>query len=336
MAIILCAYSGIEFKVDHFPAYLDSRECYHPVFTLSSKKLLSYTNKWASGNLTDIDSYLLYLALFSSTELIEFRTAAKRTDKTKSTVAQNMSSLIRIISYIDTIKHPAFVLPKFVISSETSDLSNSKYWLETWIEAYNKFSSGYRSVTKDTRILRREAGIEKLLRNSTKKVESYAGILSDWAADAAEFPAHCSDYWKSIIKKCVNFESIFTIETEDIEELIEYCEDNIDHGSLSAHALMSILRNGLKKNKSFNISNFSNTLGKRIYTILSDSADLANKEILEQTKEAEFKTKMISEAPATEPKESDYPSTPVGKINFNRAKYKYRLAIAHLNNKEEI
>jgi len=258
---ILCAYSGIEFKVEHFPAILNSREVCHPIFYLPQHKLISYIPKWHSGELTATDSYLLYLALLNSTELIEWRVPALKTDKTIAIVAHNMQSLVAIVSKINIIKHPAFVLPRFVISPETKTLENSSFWIDAWVNQYRDWSDGYKTRSYDEKLQRREEALERLINNSARTVESYATILADWAALAGSFPigtqevkgkqVPLSDYWKSIIKACASNESIFSIPKKDLEELVEYCEEEIPHGSIYAHTLMSFLRSGLKKQTNY-------------------------------------------------------------------------------------
>jgi hypothetical protein len=318
---ILCAYSGIEFTVEHFPAVLNSREVCHPIFYLPQHKLLSYIPKWHSGELTSTDSYLLYLALFNSTELIEWRVPALKLDKTVAIVANNMPALVSIVSKINVIKHPNFVLPRFVISPETKTLENSSYWIQSWIDQYNEFLEGYKTRSLEEKIVRREEALERLINNSNRTVESYATILADWASMAGSFPTSTTeiqgkqiplvDYWKTIIKACAKNESIFTVPKNDLEELVEYCEQNIPHGSIYAHTLMQFLRDGLRKQTNYlGIGDID--IADVSYRILSPESSIedANKQSL------------IDSAPKEEPRESQYPT----KLAYLKAKLKYQMA----------
>ena len=49
---ILCSMSGLEFDCDHFPGTFYAKELNHPIFYLPQKRLLTYTGKWAGGELT--------------------------------------------------------------------------------------------------------------------------------------------------------------------------------------------------------------------------------------------------------------------------------------------
>ena len=110
---ILCSKSGIEFTAEHFPGTFFSRELSHPIFSLEQKKLLSYTGKWAAGELTPTDSYLLFLALLNSSEQIQFRTSCKRTPLTNSIVANNMEYLVRTVIKLNAIRTPGTLFPYF-------------------------------------------------------------------------------------------------------------------------------------------------------------------------------------------------------------------------------
>jgi hypothetical protein len=318
---ILCAYSGIQFTVEHFPAYLSSRECYHPIFDIPQKKLFSYITKWTNHELTDVDSYLLFLALLNSTDQIEFRVPAERTTRTTQIVALNMDALIHIIGKINLIKHPAFVLSRIAITPETKNLSNVNIWIQNWNESFRDFQDGYKQRELDEKIIRREYALQKLIKDAQKPIAHYAKILADWAADAADFPMNaisidskttsCREYWKSIIVRCCKDESIFQVPKNDIIELIDHCEDNLEMGSIYSYTLMKLLRDGIRKQSNF--LGFSELdSGAPNYRILD----------VESTIEDANKMAMIDSAPESAPVKSSYPTL----LAYLRAKAKYDMA----------
>jgi hypothetical protein len=320
---ILCAYSGLQFNVDHFPASLSARECVHPIFYISQKKLLGYTGKWARHELTDTDSYLLFLALLNSTELVEWRVPAVQTARTTSLIANNMESLAQIVGRINLIKHPAFVLSRIAITPESKSLDTVKYWIQNWEQAFVDFETGYRDAKKHDRLVVRESALQKLIKDPNKELRIIAKSLADWAADAGDFPVttvlardmktpmSLSDYWKQIILACVNEEKIFNIRKADLEELIEHCEENIEAGTIYHHALMTVLRGGLKKQINYlglgDIDITSST-----YRILDTDTSVENAN----------KLALIDSAPKEKPVESAYPS----RIAYLRARLKYDMA----------
>lgn len=328
MATLTCAYSGITFKCEHFPMSLHNSETNHPVFLLPQHKLLAYTSKWSAGELTKIDSYLLFLALLDSSSLIEWRTNAHyKSGQTDAIVAANMENLVRIIGKINLIHHPRFALPSFAVTPDTSTLSNVQYWIKAWHEAFLDFMKGYKEQTEQERIIRREYALERMIKSTQlKNATKYATALANWAELAGNFPTFpilhplnknpvtLSDYWKEIITACVREEKIFQYPSNDVDELILHCEESIPHGSISAASLMDLLRTGRKSQSS--------------YLCLSDldvaayKAGTLNKEDVVETTN---KIAMIKSAPVNAPIRTDYSS----EIEFVRAKMRYKMKLKY-------
>ena len=324
---ILCALSGIEFSCDHFPATLHSRESYHPVFDIPQKKLLSYAKRWAEGELTPTDSYLLFLALLNSTGQIEFRVPAQRTTLGDSIIAQHMEELIQIIGKINVLNPASHAIPKFVISPDTKTLETAHYWIAAWEDCYQEFVSGGIEYRKAKKLADREVSLTRLIRGAEKE-SNYASSLAEWATIAGDFPdsqlhntsigrVTLSDYWKTIIRKCCRAESIFSIPESDLQELIEHCEENINHGSIFSHALMTLLRTGRDRQKNF--------LGLGDIDIRSGTYQLLSED---ETVEDANKLAMIQSAPLEEPKLTAYPN----KLAYLKAKAKWDMAQEHQKN----
>jgi hypothetical protein len=331
MAEITCAYSGLVFHCDFMPTSLSSREYHHPLFSVPKKKLIALSGEWARGKLAPPESYLLYLSLFNSTDLIQWQQPARFIgQKTLQIIANNMESLVQIIGKIDLIQHPAFVLPKFVITYDTSDLTNSYHWIQAWNSNYNDFihdqkDARIREEIKQ-RVETRESALQRLIKSEITRPINLANVLANWAEDAGNFPDYLtphpllkgnkkvelSEYWKEIIRACVNEEKIWQYPESDIVELLEHCEDNIEHGTIYAHHLMRLLRTGLKKRSDYTGFGDIDLAGKKTsFTLLSEdtSAEAANK------------IAIIQSAPDKEPKRSEYPSN----FAFIRAKLNWDL-----------
>lgn len=325
MAKIICAYSGVEFSCQYLPFAISSREIAHPLFSVQKHKLLSLASTWADGNLPPTESYLLYLALLNSTGLIEWRTPVTYNDKTAAIIANNMEQLLHIVGKIDVIKHPSFVLPHFVIGEDTNTLDNSYNWIQLWAQNYSDWIEQVRSRFNDQELQRRELALNKLLKTSHRKIEDYPKILAAWARVAASFPTfnvtimgkrqELADYWESIIIKCSREEQLFNINRNDLEELINHCNDElVADASLNSIALMRYLRRALVTHDNF--------LG------LGD-IDLASTEgtayrILKPTESAEDANiqNMIDTAPKTEPQKHQYPDL----ISYIKAKGRWTVA----------
>ena len=328
---IKCAYSGLNLEVSHFPAFLESPSTVHPIFNIPQKKLIQYLRKWGNGELTPTDSYLLYLALFNSTDLIEFRTNAVCTTKTNSIVSANLEQLTRVISYSNTILHPSFVLPKIVIDKDTCTLENSPEWIKLWTHEYNNFQSGYLKDKEREAIKKREFILQTFIKDVNKPISHYAKIIADWASEVGEFPQffvtidgqsiRLSEYWKGIIIKCCKSEAIFSIPTADLMELIEHCEENIEHGSIYSHTLMELLRAGMSRQKNY-LGLGDLDLSLTTYSIID-----ANTSIEDANRKA-----MIDSAPLEMPLPGMYPS----KLAYMVAKSKWEMALEYKKQMEAV
>lgn len=304
---ILCSLSGLEFQCDHFPGTFHSREIQHPIFQLEQKRLLSYFGKWSGGELTKTDSYLLFLALLNSTELVHFRTPVWRTEQTDSIVAQNIEALGRAIIKINSVRSVEKVFPSYVISPDTRDLTNVKYWIENWLSGYDDWRAGYKSAHDSGKLIRREAALERLIKNPHKQARDYSAQLADWASIAGEFP-ECivkspfsgqnitlSEYWQQLIVKSSKSEQLFSIHRPDLIELLEHCEDKVSAGSIYAYNLFKVLRDALEKQHNF-LGLGDQDLGKTTYTLLDSTTNVEDANI----------KMMIDSAPKELPRREQY------------------------------
>lgn len=312
MARITCSKSGVIFNCEHMPIALSSPSYVHPFFHIPQKKLISLAGVWASGKLTDTESYLLFLSLLDSTSLIQWRHhVIYRGEQTDAIVANNMESLLHIIAKINLISHPSFTLPSFAIGADTADIANAHHWIKVWKDNYTEWYESH--ITARNReelkhkIDSREDALQRLIRSATPP-ENYANMLADWAALAGNFPsftlAHpiskspitLSDYWKQIIRTIAKEDALWRLPRKDIVELIEHCEDNIQHGNIYAHALMKYLRTGLARYDDY--LGFGETPTPTVFTVMPANASV----------HAINKAALLSTAPIEEPKKSQYTS----------------------------
>lgn len=325
MAKVICALSGLEFKVEHFPCLLDSRECWHPVFDIPAKQLPRFYNKYVRGELTETDSYLLFLALIRSSELVDWRVPIKMTEKTASIVANNMEHLFNTTAKIAGIKHPAFAVPQIAITQDTCTLDNIRYWLSTWDDAYVDFLSGLKSEEYRTKLVRRETALEKLIKSPQLNPAKYARILAGWASEAGTFPdftisyengetAALSEYWQDIIVACYNTENIMSVPPKDLQELIDHCESNIDSGTIFSHQLFAALEEG--KSRQSNFFGFGD-----MKALSSDNPGFRILDAETSVEDANLLI-LINSAPENKPERKNYPSD----FAFLKAKSKYDMA----------
>lgn len=322
----ICAFSGLELTISYFSGMVNGRICCHPLFLIPQEELFSYWDNWAAGELNKTDSYLLYLALLNSTNLVEFRTSATLKDATQEAfIASHFERLFKIVSILNAVSSPNFQPPSVVLNHLNSDLSETDGWLDAWENYFHDYKFGLLENLEAEKMKKREASLQALIKDQNKPISHYAKILADWAATAGNFPSFLvpwenamipiSQYWKNIIVACTKQENIFKFPKNDLLELCTHCEVEIPHGSIYASTLMNLLRAGIEKQEQYMQGHLG--LSSTTYQIISAEA----------TKEDAVKMAMIQSAPEEKPVLSAYPS----KIAFLRADAAYRMAQEYKN-----
>jgi hypothetical protein len=327
LAKILCGYSSILFNCDYFPITLRARESHHPIFNVPQRKLFTYLHKWSTRELTNVDSYLLFLAMLNSSELVDFRIPAIRTDQTDSIVAQNMEYLFKTVLKINEVNTPTVQFPRFAITTDTRGLQNIQYWIDIWAEKYNDFATKAGKDYDTHKLVHKEARLEKLIKNPHKTIKDYAFYLAEWAADAGAFPTFninnpvtglptsLSDYWKDIIVKAATNYQIYTIVDKDLQELLDHCEENINRiGSIYSQKLFSLLEHAERVKKNF-MELGDIDLSKTKYHLL-DAQDTVEEANLRAA---------VDSAPPEMPIRENYPT----KFQYLKAKYNWDMYVKH-------
>jgi hypothetical protein len=329
---VLCGISGIDFECDHFPGFLASRETCHPIFYMPQKKLLGYTGKFFTSELTSTDKYLLFLAVLHSSELVDFRLPAIQTPFTQSIIARNFESLVHIVCKINAVDAPSVVFPHIVVGPETRNLSNVHFWIDRWKESYKEFQSGTAKAYEGRKLIQRETALARLIKNPYKPSAEYASQIADWAISAGNIDSYkqltnnpltntqtsLSSYWRTAIIRCAKLDRLYQIPESDMREILEHFETELDAiGSIYSHELLQILRTALKKRSDYlGLELGSNTANMKTYEEISSATP-------DDIQSSNMKL-MIDLAPTIEPLKKDFPDT----VSYLRAKMRWNMAKA--------
>ena len=322
---LYCQYSGVNFTLPHLQTAKSSTLTVHPVFHMEKKQLFQLYNDWQEGLLeTEVDNRLLFLALINSTDLIDWNATA---NPSPDLVQKHMSNVFYTCKWVTNVTLPAMKLPRFAVTNDTRKLDNIKHWLEVWEQIREDFDAGYRTSSEIEKQRSREEMLEKLIKSDNEDTTRFAGLLAQWAFDAAKVPENIRTYWRQIItSKGI---SIFSIRKADIDEMIEHFEEHLgEHGSIYSYTLLKHCRNIQKQictGLGFNITNsmdLVDVVTRSDFTIVGE-ADITDTERLNVQK-------LINSAPAFKPVESNYPT----KVAYLRAKISYDMAQRAAANKE--
>lgn len=308
--LITCSYSGVEFSISEFHCLhsIPAGSHIHPVFALDSKSIETLYTAYINGHLTDTESYLLLITLLDRTSLMLYRCPIRPGNHYPQLTALYIDRLYSVSTRLQAIHHPDFMAPKVIISEENCDLINIKEWLIIWENAYQDFRDGQVESAYRDSLQKKENALSKFIKSQHIPPEKYAHVLADWACLAANFPPEYTEYWKELIISCYDFGKIIKAQQVHLEDLMEYCEDNIDEfscGSIFSNALFNCLQEGLSSLNDFYSVGFS---------VLDSSLS-----------EQETLIKIIGSAPDKEPIKSDYPNS----FSYLRAKMAWDSALKH-------
>jgi hypothetical protein len=324
MARITCAISGIRFDCSFMDSISMGHDIgyYHPIFALPRKRLYSIYTAHSKGELTSTDSYLLFLSLLHSSEKVTWEHPAicKPTEqRTKQIVHNNIAQLIRVLEKTDVIKHPSFKQPHFKLTLDTAHLDQIPNWIKAWEKNIEFFNSS-RVAIRQQQSLQEVENRLSLLINSGEKPEKYAYIIATWADEAANFPAEHRDIWMQTIRSCFNITKMFNTPLPLLKEIKDYCECNIEAGSIHFHALCEVLKEGISRHVDY-LGGSSLALGYTLLPTLGSGSALEDRK-----KEAENKAEialLVASAPTEVPDPSDYPKS----LDYLKAKIAYRLSL---------
>lgn len=320
MARVICGISNIPIKISYVPMLLKNRELNHPIFTLKQKDLLNLYIKYTKGELSDIDSYLLFLALLYSTDAVKFVAPARITSSTSRIIASQIGQLVNVIWQTDAIKHPRFKQPKYKLTKDNDTLDNVKIWIQAWQSNINDFKLGLSRDSDIRKLAKVEEKLYKVIHSPDASNQLLASVIADWADKAADFPADKADNWKLIIRKCFNPSAMFSTPKAKILEIKHYCEENLEIGTVHRIKLMEVLKHGIALHNDFlGIGVFDNPKDAELgYTLLDNTEDTK----VAKQKEEDILLKIAAEAPDKFPIESNYPN----KLAYIRAKVAYQQA----------
>lgn len=329
MARVTCAISGIRFSVDYLESSVIGHTAgyYHPIFAIPTTRLYQLYYQHTRNNLSPTDSYLLFCAFLHHTGQVSWNhpaTLAPNDASTKKLVQNNIAQLISVYERTSIVKHPSFKQPSFVVAYDNAHLSQIHNWILAWEENLALFNTKLADKVTRHNLQAVENRLTSMIASGIP-TDKLAVIISEWACQAAEFPYDKEDTYKRVIRSCFNSNKMFNTPLATIKEVKEYCECNIEAGSIHFHKLSEVLKEGISRHVDY-LGGSSLALG---YTILPASGMIPDTELKGQ---AELAT-IASNAPPEPPIRTDYPNN----LSYLKARLSYKVAVtlADTNRRKE-
>lgn len=320
---VTCAISGIRFEVSYMQdiTIQHTEGYFHPIFALPQRPLYTLYQKHCRGQLLPVDSYLLFMAFLHSSGKIQWDHPAAVTPndaRVKKLVANNIAQLVRVLEKSAVIRHPGFKQPGFKMTYHTADLSYIGNWIKAWEDNIEFFNRTRADIRTRQSLLEIESKLSYLIL-SGEKPEKFAHVIANWASEAAGFPAHKDEEWRKVIRSCFNITKMFNTPLSLLKEIKDYCECNIEAGSIHFHTLCEVLKEGISRHVDY-LGGSSLALGYTILPTLSTGSALGDR-ALEQKNKAELLT-IAATAGEFPPVRTDYPN----ELAFIKARLAYRVA----------
>lgn len=303
-----CPISGIIYPVPEFQ-WIGGISNPHPIFSLNTKQLLSQAAKWSSGQMTEDETKLLFLALLKSTgetltddgsykSLVEFNHIASPSPEL---IAKNMELLMTVSQWrANSILSHKLKLPRYIISyPQNHTLDNIRVYLDTWLNRKAASEQAYNSayanrMTADMR--REEEKLVRLIKGGLKRGQVYELGLAKWALTACGYDQQSDEYlwnyWTKLF--CLKEPEIYSTRlrkekllVEDLTELVDTMGEKLEVYSREANsiskAVLIHVRNLLKINKDgpmafYGLEDIDFTHAPAYITKLKEAVELAPKD----------------------------------------------------------
>ena len=341
MAKITCAISGISFTCTFLKdtSISELAGYYHPIFALDYTTLHRLYSEHTKGNLGRTDSYLLFLAFLHSTDCITWSRPANKAPSNLDTiklVENNIAQLIAVIEKSNTIRHPSFSQPHYRVTEASCNLSAIPNWIAEWDSNIQDFLHDKADQADWEKIKKVENKLSKLILSGGNP-RDFSAVIAEWANNTADFPTHKAEAFKKIIRSCFNTAKMFNTPLAEIREVKEFCEANIEAGSIHFHTLEEVLTEGLARHTNY-LGGSNLALG---YTMLptldsskpdieydytttgknSSDGKVYLPEVAAEIKNLDAIKAVADSAPESYPLEKDYETS----LDYLRAKLAYRV-----------
>lgn len=316
MTRVTCAISGIRFECSYFEtlAIPHTEGYFHPIFAAPYKQLHSFYTAHTKGLLSSNDSYLLFIAFLHSSDAVNWKhpAACNPNDiRTKRLIEANIHQLITVLEKSACIRYPAFKQPSYNVTLANSSLESVPAWIAAWKANIEHFLYGRHLQDDRERLQKVENRLERLILSGDSP-EKYSHVIAEWADKSAEFPPHKAEEWKRIIRSSYSTNKMFATPIVELKAIKNYCECNIEVGSIHFHSLQTVLKEGISRHVNYLGATNTSDLGYTLLPVDITKADKNTAEIIA----------LADKAPDKEPLVEDYPTS----IDFLRARLAYRVA----------
>lgn len=326
MTTLTCAISGLNIEVPYFADINIAKHCgyFHPIFAADSNTIKALVGKYKKGTLTPTENYLLFLAIANNSKLITWHhplDISRRTpdsDYTQRIIANKLLKLIKYLAQSEKLAATKsdFSQPQLIIRLGSNNLRDIANYITVLKDNINEYLHFKQDMALTEQINKTENALTLAIKSSAH-TSDYTDLIANWARVAAGFPADKVIAYKAVIINSFNEAKMFNTPLELIKEVKDYCENNIEAGSIHFHELTKALNAAIINHEDYLGASFNTTYTLESLDGIEDSsAPIKNKEMLS------LLTSLKAKAPTTEPIRSNYANL----ADYIKAKLAYSLS----------
>ena len=320
MSRTTCAISGLQFSSSYLDNLIISHKegYFHPIFAAPKNALHKLYLGHCRGLLSNADSYLLFLAILNESGQVTWEhpvTLDPNDPVTIQLLENNFNQLVTVLQKTALVTTANFSQPDFICAFDNSKLAQVTNWIKAWEDNLSDFFNERADDRLKTNLAKVEADLSYQIKSGNDPA-TYSDVVAAWANKASGgFPPSKYTLYVKTIKTCFDANKMFATPLSLLKEIKDYCECNIDAGSIHFHKLMEVIHAGISKHTDY-LGGSSLALG---YTILPSSTN----PVINKTLTDDKIHTIIQSATDNEPSRLAYPDA----TSYIKARLAYRVSI---------
>jgi hypothetical protein len=246
---VICPISGAVLLKSNYLLGFTLKDI-HPIFRAKRKLILNsdMVHRFMKSEAFE-EKKLIFLAVFNSTELVEFRCPAQ---PNLQLVETNFLKLMHTASWLAHAEYTyksEVSFPQFVVSPDTCDLASIPAWIDSLEEI--KDSVIRKDIQRDraAELANKADEIQTSIREAAQLNRNFTAGLARWALSFANLPRDDERYSKWLKMMCIPKQEAWMFDIDDYKELADFLENELPSEHPQVLSVMYQVRDLVKECK---------------------------------------------------------------------------------------
>jgi hypothetical protein len=297
---VICQKTSVEFTVSGFDNTTTTGV--HPIFSYPFDRLIKLASPWFQSAYTEAELRLLYVALFNSSNLVDFGSKDNPVAAIPNTtlIHNTIDPLIKTVVWLrESVIYKS--LPRVRISAETQSCKNMLVWLDIWNDAKREWDKSYTTTAALSELSERTERLFSKV-NSDIDPQAYSRELGKWALLASNAPATKQVGWMHLFT-VKDFDIFTAATTQDFNDLLFHMQCNLPAATLQANKAFKLIQTKLEMSQA-GIAGYISRGHRLSYTTLEEAVSDRSEETVGNNEA--FTAFVTSTAPVKKPMRHEY------------------------------